>query len=59
MQTNATSAPGRKLLDQVRDKIRFKHYSLSTENTYVSWIKQYILLAHRVIVWVKTGTLHA
>ena len=32
-----------KLLDQVREKIRFKHYSLSTENTYVSWIKQYIL----------------
>ena len=32
-----------KLLDQVRDKIRFKHYSLSTENTYLSWIKQFIL----------------
>jgi site-specific recombinase XerD len=31
------------LLDQVRDKIRFKHYSLSTENTYVSWIKQFII----------------
>jgi len=31
------------LLDQVRDKIRFKHYSLSTENTYLSWIKQFIL----------------
>ncbi|MGZ8227636.1 MAG: phage integrase N-terminal SAM-like domain-containing protein [Methylococcaceae bacterium] len=30
-------------MDQVRDKIRYKHYSLSTENTYVSWIKQYIL----------------
>jgi integron integrase len=31
------------LLDQVREKIRYKHYSLSTENTYVAWIKQYIL----------------
>jgi len=33
----------RKLLDLVRDKIRFKHYSYSTEKTYVHWIKQYIL----------------
>ena len=28
---------------KVRDKIRFKHYSLSAENTYLSWIKQIIL----------------
>ncbi|SCZ86384.1 integron integrase [Nitrosomonas mobilis] len=34
--------PVKKLLDQVREKIRFKHYSLSTENTYISWIKQFI-----------------
>jgi len=33
----------KKLLDLVRDKIRFKHYSYSTEKTYVHWIKQYIL----------------
>jgi len=32
-----------KSLDQVRTKIRFKHYSRNTEKTYVSWIKQYIL----------------
>ncbi len=25
----------RKLLDIVRDKIRFKHYSISTERTYI------------------------
>lgn len=43
MQTNTTSPPAKRLLDQVRDKIRFKHYSLSTENTYISWIKQYII----------------
>ena len=43
MQTNTTSTQPKKLLDQVRDKIRFKHYSLSTENTYISWIKQFIL----------------
>ncbi len=29
----------RKLLDLVRDKIRFKHYSYSTERTYTHWIK--------------------
>jgi len=32
----------KKLLDIVRDKIRFKHYSYSTERTYLHWIKQYI-----------------
>jgi len=33
----------RKLLDIVRDKIRVKHYSISTERTYLFWIKKYIL----------------
>jgi len=32
-----------KLLDQVRERIRLKHYSKRTEVTYVSWIKRYIL----------------
>jgi integron integrase len=32
-----------KLLDQVRDKIRLKHYSLRTEQTYVDWIKRFVL----------------
>ena len=32
----------RKLLDTVRDKIRFKHYSYQTEKAYVGWIKQFI-----------------
>ena len=32
----------KKLLDVVRDKVRFKHYSMSTEKTYVHWIKHYI-----------------
>jgi len=43
METNTTTYPPPKLLDQVREKIRYKHYSLSTENTYISWIRQYIL----------------
>jgi hypothetical protein len=33
----------KKLLDQVRDDLRLKHYSLRTEQAYVSWIKRYIL----------------
>jgi site-specific recombinase XerD len=36
------SAPP-KLLDRVRQAIRLKHYSYRTEQTYVSWIKRYIL----------------
>lgn len=32
-----------KLLDQVRDRLRLKHYSLRTEQAYVGWIKRYII----------------
>ena len=31
-----------RLLDQVRNLIRVKHYSIRTEKSYISWIKQYI-----------------
>jgi len=31
------------LLDQVRDRIRTKHYSFRTETQYVQWIKRFIL----------------
>ena len=37
----------KKLLDIVREKIRVKHYSYSTERTYVHWIKQYILFHNK------------
>ena len=33
----------KKLLDEVRDQIRLKHYSLSTEKSYAVWIKRFIL----------------
>jgi integron integrase len=33
----------KKLLDQVRDAARLKHYSIRTEQAYVNWIKRYIL----------------
>lgn len=34
--------PKSRLLDQVREVIRLKHYSLRTEDTYVQWIKRFI-----------------
>ncbi|MBL7031051.1 MAG: phage integrase N-terminal SAM-like domain-containing protein [Candidatus Marinimicrobia bacterium] len=36
-----------KLLDQVSDKIRLRHYSYRTEKTYKHWIKQYILFHNK------------
>ena len=41
VSTESPAAP--RLLDQVRDKIRALHYSLRTEETYVHWIKRFIL----------------
>ena len=32
----------KKLLDQVRDVMRLKHYSLRTERTYCDWIARFI-----------------
>ncbi|MBI5564483.1 MAG: integron integrase [Chloroflexi bacterium] len=37
----------RKLLDQVRDMCRVKHYSRRTEDTYVDWIKRFIFFHHK------------
>ncbi len=37
----------KKLLDIVREKIRFKHYSMRTEQSYVGWIKRYILFHNK------------
>lgn len=41
--TSALSPQRPKLLDQVRERIRVKHYSRSTEKTYCYWIKFFIL----------------
>jgi integron integrase len=38
-----TVAAPPKLLEQVRDRLRVKHYSLRTEQAYVQWIKRYII----------------
>ena len=32
-----------RLLDQVRDRIRRKHYSIKTEQAYVDWIRRFAL----------------
>jgi hypothetical protein len=37
----------KKLLDQVRDAIRVKHYARNTKQAYVYWIKKFILFRHK------------
>jgi len=41
-----------KLLDQIRDHIRVKHYSIFTEAQYMQWIKRFILF-HGKHRWVR------
>jgi hypothetical protein len=36
--------PKLKLLDQVREVLRLRHYSIRTEQSYCDWIRRYILL---------------
>ena len=45
---NDFPTPGKpkKLLDQVRDVMRLKHYSFRTEQAYCAWIRRFILF-HR------------
>ena len=38
-----TAAPPPKLFDQVRAKVRLKHYSIRTETQYVHWVKRFIV----------------
>lgn len=45
METQEKKAP--KLLDQVRERVRVKHYSYRTEQTYVDWIKRFILFHNK------------
>ena len=35
--------PPRRLLDQVRDRLRTKHYSYRTEQSYLHWIRRFIV----------------
>jgi len=43
----ATGARRPKLLDSVREAIRIRHYSVRTENTYVGWIRRFILFHNK------------
>lgn len=43
---NAAPAPPR-LLDQVRESLRVRHYSLRTEQAYVDWIRRFILFNNK------------
>ena len=31
-----------RLLDQIRERIRYKHYSLRTEQAYVQWVRMFV-----------------
>ncbi len=37
----------KKLLEQVSNVIRLKHYSYKTEKSYINWIKRYILFHNK------------
>jgi len=37
-----SSGKPKKLLDQIRDVLRVKHYSLRTERSYCDWVKRFI-----------------
>ena len=36
-----------KLLEQVKDYIRLKHYSIRTEEAYINWIRRFILFHNK------------
>lgn len=36
-------SPPRRLLDKLRDAVRVKHYARSTEESYVDWVRRFIL----------------
>ena len=39
--------PKKRLLDQVRDRLRLKNYAYQPEKSYLYWIKQYILFHNK------------
>ena len=43
MLTDLQDPQSPRLLDQVRELIRIRHYSIRTEQAYVQWIRRYIL----------------
>jgi len=54
----APAPPALRLLDQVRARIRVKHYSIRTEETYVDWIRRFVLhfgKRHPRELWCRWG----
>jgi integron integrase len=47
IMTNMHIGKPKKLLDQARDIMKRKHYSRRTEESYVAWMKRYILFHHK------------
>jgi hypothetical protein len=49
-----------RLLEQVRDVLRYRHYSYRTEQSYIHWIKRYIYFHNKSIRgrWVRTKSLN-
>ena len=45
MSSDTASTP--RLLDQVRELIRIRHYSIRTEQAYLQWIRRYIIFHGR------------
>lgn len=43
MTVDSGIAPPPKLLNQVRDRLRVKHYSIRTETQYLQWIRRFII----------------
>lgn len=41
-QPDAAAAPQRRLLDQLREQLRYLHYSLRTEEAYVHWVRAFV-----------------
>ena len=54
----ATDAPPRRLLDQVRERVRYLHYSIRTEVAYVHWVCAFVRfhgLQHPKGIWAGSG----
>lgn len=43
MSSDSQHTKSPRLLDQVRELIRIRHYSIRTEQAYVQWISRFIL----------------
>ena len=47
MEAKPVSQDSPKLLDRLRAEIRVRHYSLRTEQSYVDWVRRFILFHHK------------